>query len=346
MALATIGLAGEAFPPFAAEGILSTERVVPGGANVIHTADFKVVVSNGWWEIEVLYKSPAEIAGDGVDCRKVSDGVRSFPILAESKRILLTNQAALSGAVALPTEIPTANEGVLACWLSLCPNPKLPIIDAKRMRRFLPFPEYATHPKNEGTYSIKHLLPEAAFVQTLTITNNGFVFQPGQDPVRFPAPLDKGFTELDYRLTEITNVAGHSFPLESVVQYFAPLSTRLEDVKPMVIDRIRVQKIALGAGALEIAQTLRRPERLLASDRRPPGLREGVVVSHIVTNDQWVPTTNKALAELAAVYKQSAAKKRDSKGIVLLALFGIVALVPFARAVLHKQKTVDQKQVL
>jgi len=95
------------------------------------------------------------------------------------------------------------------------------------MHRFLVVPSapfaILDDPVNQGEFHAQYLQPGAAFLSQLEITNDGLRIEWNPEKVeiwRFPPPFAEGFTELDYRVLESTNINGIAFPVKSVLNRY------------------------------------------------------------------------------------------------------------------------------
>ena len=159
-------------PSLSFRGALSTDMFSPTEANPYLSirAEFQVTITNGLWEIELQYSSPEELRGTGESCKRIPDGVRLRPTFP-------TNAThGLLAAQALPLHYPPPEKTpLLLCWLSLCPEPQLPILNPHHMRRFLSI-AFQNVPKNQGSFDVHYLPGEARFLSELTLTNDGLSF--------------------------------------------------------------------------------------------------------------------------------------------------------------------------
>jgi hypothetical protein len=144
--------------PFSAGGRLSRKVFKPGElAPYIQTeANFSFHSSNDWWEAEVRYLNPSPGSPSVDNFMKVPGGVRGYFRFANELN------KGMPGSIVCPIAYPSADHTeAFAIWLSLCPNPDLPLIDARRMRRFLPVPgcnlDLLNRPENEGSYAVTYL---------------------------------------------------------------------------------------------------------------------------------------------------------------------------------------------
>ena len=283
---ATAEAQAKSLPPFTAEALIiskSLNHLSNSYTEVQLSAVFQS--SNGWWHLRVTALS-GPVKGLAFDCRTVEDGIRYYQDFGERDEVMI-------GATACPIEYPPPGMAYyLPGWLALCPSPKLPLIDANRMRRFVSAPgcqlELINHPMNEGAFGLKYLSPGQAFISELSITNNGFSLQFMSYTGPHSPPYDRGFHEFQYDLLEVTNVGGFTFPMRATCQRIgpaAPWKTR-EDVVAYTIDEIRVVRIDLSEEGFR--NGLVRPPKLFGQDYRPKDLPPERSVGYVVTDDDWM----------------------------------------------------------
>src|SRR5580658_8954357 len=119
-------MAGDKVQPFAIQGTVTDRSFSPGHVLASERkADFSFCYSNGWWEAQAVYITPW--TGDYrtvVNCMTVPGGLRTFTLFRG-----LTNMGS-TVAEACPLPFPPPGLPMLfPVWLSLCPNPELPVID-------------------------------------------------------------------------------------------------------------------------------------------------------------------------------------------------------------------------
>ena len=291
-------------PPFVAEGRLSTRSFRTERTNLNYKTDAKVFLlySNGWWQVEVQYLNPGW--GPSIhNCMKIPDGTRTYTLFGGDTRTGMTT------ASACPTAFPPPGRPeMLVTWLSLCPHPQLPLIDGKRMLRFINLPicrpDVFDQPQNEGYYDVKYLNPGNAFLSELEITNNGFglelmVVQSGDvegEITRFRAPFENGFTELQYSVLESTNLNGMAFPLRAVYKRFSPNwgGKDRDDLRVGLFSELIVKRISFSESDISKRRSL--PPELMALDMRAPGLPKERTLNYTVTNDQWKALSDPEIA--------------------------------------------------
>lgn len=291
--------AENAIPPFVAEGRLVTQQFRPDtnlNLNLRTEGSVVFLYSNGWWQVESRYRymhRPSE--GPFVEnSMKIPDGTRSYTLFEGS-----TNRG-MTMALACPISFPLSGRtAMLTAWLSLCPYPELPLIDGKRMRRFITLPDYRPKilnaPENEGFYAAKYLTPEKAFLSELVITNKGFgidlsVGENGLEDegiiMRYPPPFENGFAEFQYKVIETTNLHGITFPLRAVCKRFTNWGAKDPDRPHMVLQsELTVTRISFSEN--DVARRIAAPAEMYAMDARP-----GVRPNYIVRDDQWKPVSD------------------------------------------------------
>lgn len=327
-------------PPFTAKGTVLTEasRLNAGRTNIIMSTENEVFFSysNGLWRIDLECKSgsipmPAsahmdasqkQLAGILVDCMNISDGIR----YVITHRIA-THTNVLRMAFLEPTKFPPPeNNDLFLCWLALCPNPALPLIDGSTMRRLITV-DFLKDPKNQGEYALQYLAPDNVFLSELCITNEGITPMHDATLMKRSAPHDQGHLEFAYKVLETTNWHGLVFPLRSVLHKYIPVAgaTNRDDLFPSVTACLNIDSIQAGAESPWIDLT---KLMLIAMDNRLPHLPGQTPTRYAVTNDQWPAATNPALVKLAAAYKaryphdsaEMTAKKRHMVVMILVAL--------------------------
>lgn len=280
---------GSSIPPFLAQGLVSAK---PDES----TATFSFAWSNGWWRVQITQAHPLNSGPVLQDCMKVPDGVRHYVLFAKEA------PAALTSATVCPNAYPPAGlaGGMFQCWLSLCPYPELPLVDGRRMHRFLNLPtcqpELTNDSRDEADYALGYLMPGHAFLSELSLTNNGtwldlteksdFAF------IQYGGALQAGgFPEMEYRLLETTNVGGILFPRLATVSYpglgLVEPAGRNEREAHWVV-KISVTNILLHGGFEGPAA----PAKLFAMDYRYPrfssaGRPFNPYLGSVITNDSW-----------------------------------------------------------
>ena len=333
---------GAEIPAFTASGTVSMEVFDPASSNsMIKTvAGFDFRVRKGSWEIDLCFTDPKEMAGTRTSCRRIADGVRLFSLFGQGGAEATTN-GSMPFATALPIGSPPPNQwSLLICWLTLCPNPELPIIDAKRMRRFLST-DLQTHPKNQGSYVATYLGPANAFLSELTVVNDGLLLMSSGESRQYGAPYERGFTETKYEVNEHTNCGGVVFPLRSTLKGFAPKprATKADELGESVVAVMRVERLRLWDDTQPVPTFI--PKRVLALDVRPPGLPNGMSVNHMVTDDNWKPVTDRELVQLAAITRDIGQRRSAKRSLLIPLVFVVLAFVPGALLFFRSRRNVN-----
>lgn len=298
-------------PSFLAEGTIVRLNYFPGETNVSETAEAKFVFfyTNGWWQIDVQHVTPAQGYLTFQSCMRIPDGIRKFTTFEGDKR------QGVPAAEVCPLKYPPPGLTFLfAAWLSLCPHPELPLMDAQTTVGFPNIPScrlsLLNHPLNTANYALRLLDPAHTFLSRLILTNNGVRLDIGKDSdevsFRLP-PYDKGFREHDYELLETTNVSDTVFPMHSVWRRFAPKhkgGMTADDLRLAAMTELRVSRVSVFEQ--EILARKRTPARLLALDARPPNLGKFLSVNYFVTNDVWKPVSDRGIRQLAAIARSHA----------------------------------------
>ncbi|MCW5552720.1 MAG: hypothetical protein KIS67_11255 [Verrucomicrobiae bacterium] len=239
---------------------------------------------------------------------KIPDGTRSYIITEGS-----TNKGLTTVASACPSAFPPPGKTeLLVPWLALCPHPELPLIDSKRMRRFISLPDCLPNvfnaPQNEGFYQASYLAPENTFLSELVIANNGFsielnVFKSGVEDkgeiMRYPPPFENGYNEMQYRVIETTNLHGVRFPVRAICQRFLPNWERKDpnDLRAVSQSELTVTRISFSAK--DMAGRIVAPARMISDDVRP-----GVNIGYFVDDDQWKPVSDPEIIRRARIARQ------------------------------------------
>jgi hypothetical protein len=298
-------LANDTIPPFTAEATITTEVFQKDGpiSKIQQKAFFSY--SNGWWEIECQFENgysrgmPTNtLTGRLLNCKRIPDGIRLIVARAdESGPILKSN--VIQSAIVQPISIPNPGSAdLLLCWLSLCPQPELPLIETNRMRRLVSS-EFLSDSRNQGTYNIRYLSPSDYFVAELNITNDGVFVTADKSIQQFKPPFENGYREFTYRVEATTNISGILFPAHTALYKYVPQSDAKSqnDVRPAVVARLDLTRVNLSV------EQLTRFPILIALDHRPTNLPQGVTVNYRVTNDQWVSVSNPKMKQLATLYR-------------------------------------------
>jgi len=306
-------------PAFTAEGTISTAFYTIPGTPAVYMSECRVFISssNGWWQIEGVFKQPDTMAGTTENCRRLPDGVRCFflwpKLSGDAPNTKAVTPSATAYAISFP---PPERTELFVTWLALCPNAELPTTGKGTIRRLLTA-ELLNHPNNEGQYAIHYLEPDDVFVSELVITNNGIDFGINQTLITNRPPFHNGYTESMYQLTKTTNVNGMTFPLEATYRKFAPLrnASTSGDLFEMLVARLRIDKLT-SFDSQHVSDNAS-PPVMVALDRRPPNLPDGITVNHMVTNDQWLAAKDPRIVELASTYRPMPKKASPHWGLVM-----------------------------
>jgi len=309
---------------FTAEGFVSGEyHRTPFDTNDVMKKDGKVLFSysNGVWQIQFFYQHvtlPSYIpASDGdivymVDEKRIPGGVREIITPKPATNVALSGSKKTSPfATVRSNTIPQwgAKEFSLP-WLSLCPNPELPLINSNLIH-FLFQPELFDNPKNEGGFVAHYIEPEGQFLSELVVTNNGTIFLTDDTTREYPGPYQNGFIEFSYKVLETTNCLGINFPLTALLHEYSPLPNGKspEDLYTNTTTTISIQQIDVGGHVLKLVPV---PSHLVALDYRPSGLK-GISMNYEVTDDHYSELTDTNLERLADFYKHYVVNRRDRK---------------------------------
>ena len=284
------------FPPFVAEGrLLTREFRTDTNLNCRTDASVVFLYSNGWWQVEARYSYLHLARGitNVESCMRIPDGTRSY-IMFEG-----ISNTGMTTASACPNSFPPSGRSeLLVPWLGLCPHPELPLIDGKRIRRFINLPDYRPKifnaPQNEGLYEAKYLAPEGDFLSELMVTNNGFGLELNVEKTsledegtiqRYAPPFDNGYTELHYKLIESTNLNGVTFPLRAVCERFSPNwgGKNRDDLRVGLLSELIVTRISFSGK--DVARRIVAPSEMFAFDARPPNLKK-TTADYVVHDDQ------------------------------------------------------------
>lgn len=316
-------------PPFAAYGTVSCELFGPDRQEPRYTsqAEALFVYSNGCWEIQIAFKSPPEVAGYFTTCKKIPEGVRYVTVPAGR-----SNTSPVLPALAKPMPFPPAEEiGQLACWLSLCPDPELPLLDAKRMRMFISS-DLMPHARNRCAYSASYLKPQNIFLSTLYITNSGVAFRRGPEPVSYQPPFDDGFLEFSYEVLETTNFNGVQLPSRTCLKTLGVRNSAKTrwDLYEASVQGFQLHRVISLENGDELPRLGSTPSVMFGLDRRPPALPKDITVNYLLTNDQWVATTNPGLVARASMMRQLGRNSKSASPVYLFCFLAAVALFPAA----------------
>jgi len=302
-------------PTFAAEGYLSSVmHRFQSDTNQFLKEAGKVLFlySNDVWRIQFTYAdytntekfggiSASNIIGEVLDEKKIPDGTRQIIVSAPN---ISTDPKVMNLAIVQSNQFPEwGSHGLFVPWLSLCPNPELPIIASNRIH-FNFQPELYGDAKNDGSFVANYLGADREFLSELIVTNNGTLFTSEGKTLEYQEPYNHGFVAFTYKVLETTNYHGVTFPLKAVFTQFTPVQNGKspDDLFPVVTTELTIQDIDLGAHHIAFVPV---PERVFASDRRPPGLDKFVTVNYIATNDEYLAVADHRMQKLAKIYRQS-----------------------------------------
>jgi len=288
---------------FSASGTTTTvirRGIGAEAANVpLSESSFSFWYSNGWWRIR-LFPEGSDQVGIVWDCMRIVDGVRLIESPAPDP---LQSAEVVTVANAYSTAYPPADRPeLLLVWLTLCPKPTLPTLNDNQIRRFL-LPALSEDTRNVGTFERRYLQPDATFLLSLQITNNGVGFSLDGTALKFGPPFDSGFHEFSYEVTETTEHAGLRVPQRARLRHLGPSPQRHNGAIDVLVKReIAIDSYA-SLNPLGIPES---PEEIMAMDARPLGLPYGGRVAYMLTNDVWPTATSGELVSLANITRQRA----------------------------------------
>lgn len=326
---------GATLPPFIARLKMDVALFTASDTEPIATREVSAVVaySNAWWQIDTRHRNNIgqDIYGSYM---RVPDGVRFINVSPEMAA-LVTDSNVIVAADACPLPFPPpADLDAFVLWMSMCPNPELPVTSDGRIYRFTdsgPCPiDLFNDPKSIGTYGLEFLDATKGFISSLRITNNGVRIDAsptadGSWEVEYtphPAPFDRGFVEFIYEVLETTNHNGHRVPLRAVAKRIFAISDppRLYEGAICNVDLLSIEGLNP-----EAAAGLTRAERLLVKDLRPPALPNPI--TYLITNEAWKGTSAPAIA-LAAKTVRELKPERPAGSMVAKALFIVALILP------------------
>jgi hypothetical protein len=339
LSLTTWGRDG--IPQFIAEGTISTKSFrSPFATNYMGRVDGKVLFcySNRIWHVQFIpqytYPIPIKKGDEAVeDWKPIPNGTRQVVIFNNRTNIMASNGVPVRPfAEAITNTFPTASKkGLFLPWLSLCPNPDLPVIDSNS----IPFnfqPRFSAHPQNKGTFRAIYLEPQNEFLGQLDITNNGIAFDIGGSAFEYQTPYNKGFREHSYRVLETTNYQGITFPIHTVLYGFSPLPNgkSSDEIYPSTVTEFYIQKYDFTCSNLALVPV---PNFLVALDYRLT--TSDAHANYDVINDQWASVTNGRLQQLTKAIEKAAARRDISakdnriwKRLVIITLFLVAVVAP------------------
>ncbi len=339
-------------PPFAASGTITTKAFRAGEESPHYQAEFTFTFasSNDWWEVEVVRLNAGQGEGEIENCRVVPGGVRNY-VLFKGR----TNDGALDVATVCPIPFPPpTSPSMFVAWLSFCPVPHLPTIDAKRMHRFLEditscsgTLDLMADPRNEGKYSVAYLNPEELFLKQLKVWNGGVAIITGNDNQpqfrNFSGAFENGFLDSEFEATESTNLHGITFPLRTIYQHYAPnwATETNDDLYRSVYSELIVSQLSFGTHELRNGNA--KPVEMFAFDLRP----DKFPVRYLVRNDQWKPVTDPQIQTLVRLARQSKeatrTKSTSETRTAVRFFFGLVTAVPIVIFLVRAYKKTKMK---
>jgi RNA polymerase sigma factor (sigma-70 family) len=307
-------------PAFAAEGFVSSifYRNSSDTNNFIKSeGKVSFVCSDDVWRIQFTYQKyiqsggpssdDEQIIGETLDNKRVPGGIRKILIPPPSMKF---NPGVFTPAFVRPDQFPEwGYHELYVPWLSLWPNPELPLTGSGRIH-FAMEPELYGNPRNVGSFFASYRAPDG-FLSELVLTNSGVRFTSDGRAIECPEPYKNGYVEFSFKVLETTNCGGITFPLKTVLTQFipSPKGKSADDLIAVSTTEFSVQHIDIGADHLAFVPL---PDRVMAFDTRPPGL-SGDGMHYNVTNDQYFPLTNPRLRDLAKIYGRPPMKGRTRK---------------------------------
>ena len=300
-------------PIFIAEGLISSEfHQLPPYTNTFIKTDGRVLFaySNGVWRIQFTYEhqsdsglptTPHGQLATMVDEKRIPDGIRKIITIPSVTNLakpgtILTRPSA---SVQTNTFPDVGEKNLFLPWLSLCPNPELPLFNSDLIH--LNFqPKLFGNPEDRSRFKVNYIEPDHQFLSELVITNSGVAFLSDGNTMDYPEPFNHGFIEFSYKVLETTNSHGITFPRTAMLYQYVPLPNGKSsaDTYPATITRLNIQQIDVGGRNLALVPV---PASLVALDSRF-GLSNRVTVNYEVINDEWYSVTNKRMQQLAKTF--------------------------------------------
>jgi hypothetical protein len=335
-------------PSYIAEATIRRTVLIGNAIDTNYTSEATVRLSysNQWWQIEIKYSNPEPGMPADENCMKIPDGIRTFTLFEKN------TGKGLSAADVCPIAYPPPGRTLLfATWISLCARPALPLLDEKRIRRFVNAPGcdvgLFNHPRNEGYFIASYLETQNLFLRELAITNNGVGIDlkwNGEPDIKsFPAPFDKGFLEFTYGVNEETNINGFTFPRTAHCSYWGP---KPNENNPSAVHAVQTVELALKRVTFSddgIPASIETPKKLFALDARPTNLPHRTTVDYIVTNDQWKPTSDPRITYLADMVRKASTKPAARSRVGVLSLLIIMVVAPVL-VVLYRKVRLTRKE--
>ena len=114
-----------------------------------------------------------------------------------------------------------------------------------------------------------------------------------------PPPFDNGYTELQLKVIESTNLHGITFPIRVVCKRFTPNwgGKDRDDLRVELQSELTVTRISFAEK--DVAKRIATPYRMFAED-----VRLGVGMSYAVHDDQWQPVSDPEIKRRARAARQ------------------------------------------
>jgi hypothetical protein len=351
----TLTATGSDISVFTARGTVVTEVFQQAGVTNATSRIEEAVLfsySNGWWQVEVQFKTgfkpgiPAALLnGTVVNCLSIPDGIRYVTTKSRSYTPPPPRNAwstAFVEPIAFP---PPERNNLFICWLTLCPNPALPIHDTKKMTRLVSS-EQVRDPMSLGAYTLNYDM-DNRFVSLLCITNDGTIYIGGGKTRKLHPPFDKGHLEFEFAVLAATNWNGIVFPLSSVLRKHVPDPGGAKDSQLLfaaAVTRLNIE--SLDSSVVKPDVTL--SQTVIYDSRLPGGSASPVIYK--ATNDSWIAATNNlALMRRAKEQRSAANSMRDSrnyksgtKRMVLVVMMGGLLCAPMIWVIVCKAKYKEQ----
>ena len=310
-------------PPFTVAGWCSSKFY----SNPLDTNDFGTEegtflfsYSNGIWQVQFAYQdfqyppglkaylaknaiSSQSLKGQMTDDKRIPGGMREIITFPPNPNEIKPPNLRPAASVTTNTFPVIGMHGLFLPWLSLCPNPELPLVGPHLINFFQPS-RFAAH----------YITPDKTFLSELVITNDGtmhFINGEAIGTTNWPTPYQNGFVESIYEVLERTNCQGINFPLQTVLYQFCPQpngKTR-DDLFTVVTTRLTVQQIDVGSRNLSLAPV---PKLMEALDYRP-GFSNDLSMNYDVTDDKYVALTDTNLAKRVLYYERYVANRPVQK---------------------------------
>jgi len=299
---------------FSVAGTVKTTVYGPESGSVRYSVSghFNYQCSNSWWQIETRTSNSLTGKVAIENCMSINDGVRHFTLFEGS-----TNKG-MPLSIACPIKFPPPGRiEHFAIWLMLSEKPELPLLGKDKIRRFINVPDcqadILNHNQNQGQFVADYLNSGGRFLSKLTIRNDGVRIATDLSPEgnltaiidRFPAPFEKGFTELDFSIVETKKTEDLILPGAAIYKKFSPKrdGKGFEDVYAPIITEIKVEEWKSGVSE-QAVMGIAPPEKLYAMDYRPQELKAGKSVSYVSKGDEWKPVSDPQIRMLVKMANQ------------------------------------------